>query len=69
MLTEWPRFTPHEASIPRRGEVVLWYYTGNDKRYYPTKDIAEAACRIQFPNEDEGARYARIFYHTFTREE
>ena len=69
MRTEWPRFTVMDAHIPRRDSVVLWYYTGNDKSYYPTKDIAEAACRIQFPNEDAGARYARIFYHTFTKEE
>lgn len=48
----------------KEGDVVtLWsYFTTGPREYFTTKIQAERACRLVFPNEDQGQRDIRIFY-------
>lgn len=49
-------------------DVVLWGVHGIGGTFYGTKELAERAARVAFPEEDPHKRYARIFYRVTFKE-
>jgi hypothetical protein len=49
-------------------QVQLWHVQGIIGTYYETKQLAEKAAWVAFPEEIASARYARLYVKTFYHE-
>lgn len=49
-------------------QVQLWHVQGIIGTYYETKQLAEKAAWVAFPEEIASARYARLYVKTFYKE-
>ena len=58
-----------EIVIEDVAEIQLWYLRGIPGKLFPTKIAAEVAARERFPDEGPDARYARLGYVVFFKEE